>query len=135
MSSKKRTKKIKAEPAKVTHVSTFRERYRDRSKQTTLTQLLGSDSDDDFIVKRKRSATIKKGRKKIVDLFESSESDTPTATIVTPTKKVFRSKDKDYNSDKSNAQPDDIVKATAGKIYHPALMEGSIASSYIFLAS
>ena len=47
MSSKKRTKKIKVEAAKATHVSTFRERYRDRSKQTTLTQLLGSDSDDD----------------------------------------------------------------------------------------
>ena len=140
MSSKKRIKKIKVTTsAKATHVSTFRERYRDKSKQTTLTQLLGteSDSDDNFIADRKRSAVIKKGRKKIVDLFESStesdaESDTPTATIVTPPKKVFKSKDRNYTSNKSNAQPGDLVMATAGEIYHPALREGTIDSSFIF---
>ena len=132
---------INVEAAKATPISTFRERYRDKFKQTTLTQLLGSDSntDDDFIDNRKRSAAIKKGRKKIINLFKSStdydpESDTPAATIVTPSK-VFKSKDKEYNSNKLNAQPGDIVMATAGEIDHTALREGSIASSYIFLES
>ena len=110
MSSKKRIKKVKVTTAKATHVSTFFERYRDNSKQTTLTQLLcsDSDSDDNFIDNRKRSAAINKGRRKIVDLFESStesdaESDTPTATLVTPPPRVFKSKEKDYNSNKLNA--------------------------------
>ena len=95
MSSKKRTKKIKVEEAKATPISTFRKRYRDKFKQTTLIQLLGSDSDtdDDFIDNRKSSTAIKKGRKKIIDLFKSStdsdpESDTPPATIITPPQNI-----------------------------------------------
>ena len=68
-----------------------------------------------------------------MDLFESSsESDTVTATIVTPPKKVFKSKDKAYNANKGNAQPGDLVMATAGEIGHPALEYGAIAKSYIF---
>ena len=97
MSSKNRTKQIKVEVAKATPISTFRERYRDKSKHTTMTQLLGSDSDtdDEFIDNRKRSAANKKGRKKIIDLFQSGtdsdpESDTPTATIVTPPPKSLQ---------------------------------------------
>ena len=98
MSSKKRMMKIKTE-AKATPVASFRERYRDRSKHTTLTQLLGSSDSDtvNFVDNRKRSAKRtpspkSKKRKKNVDLFESSaesdsESDTVTATIVTPPKK------------------------------------------------
>ena len=132
MSSRKRIKKIKTE-AKATPVASFRERYRDRSKQTTLTQLLGSSDSDtvNFVDNRKRSAkrTPPKKRKKNVDLFESSsESDTVTATIVTPPPKVFKSKDKAYNTNKGNAQPGDLVIATAGDIDHPALEYGS----YIF---
>ena len=62
MSSKKRIKKIKVEVAKATPVSIFHERYRDKSRQTTLNQLLGSDidTDDDFVDNRKRSAAIRK---------------------------------------------------------------------------
>ena len=98
MSSKKRGKKIKVEAvARATPVSRFREKYRDKSKQTTLTQLLGSDSDtdDNFIVNKKRSTFIKKGRRKVVDLFESSDSETdsvPEATIVTPPPKSLQVK-------------------------------------------
>ena len=66
-----------------------------------------------------------KKKKKNVDLFESSdESDTVTATIVTPPKKMFKSKDKAYNA-KENAQPGDLVMATAGDIDHPALEYGA----------
>ena len=110
---KKRIKKIKVEAAKSTPISTFRERYRDESKQITLTQLLGSNSgtDDDFIDNRKRSAGIKEGRKNIIDLFESSnasnsESDTPAVTIVNPPKKPSSRRiksTKECNLDNSNA--------------------------------
>ena len=100
MSSRKRIKKIKTE-AKATPVASFRERYRDRSKQTTLTQLLGSSDSDtvDFADNRKRSAkrTPPQKRRKmwifsnqVMHLIQLLSQQ----LLSLPPKKMFKSKDK-----------------------------------------
>ena len=124
-------------------VASFREKFRDKRVQVTLTQMLGGEDADDGDFeskpgwKRPKFAKFADSQETETDKDgeeeeEESEEEVVEATIVVSHQKKFQSEDKDYRFDKSKAQPGDLVMSTALEIGHPALEYEHIGPSYVF---